>query len=614
VHRGRSAVTALLVATSWTAHADKGFYAHASAAEEAVFLGQVFTVDVIVKAPERPEAPDLGTLADFNVTPLAAGSATSETNTFLYRYAFRATREGELVIPALSYLAQEETITTTPLDILARKPQSTDRMTLVNELSKSSVYLGEPVLLKTTWDSTYQFGALKAVDFHFPVLNDPRFQILELYDPEKEKQSQTTGLPVHGTRVLATRKSYKIEEVQHQSLSFSKILIPKKPGTLIIPPSTLLCAAEKEKDPTSRQGRRTAFQYPSYFDNTFFDQNLTGGDYARIYTEAPPVELEVRPLPTEGRPDLFNGMIGDYTISVTAEPDAVRVGEPVTLTITVTSAGFMENIFFQPLRYQPLLINRFEIPAERSLPQRSGKSKLYTQTIRPLSTAISNVPPLQLAFFSPSSNRYITVQSAPIPLQVSSAEAVAAYGLEGTPYRSRLRRVEEGIRHNYENPDMLEPRHPPLFGWAHPALVTPTLLLPPLLFVGLLLVSLFGEKKHHIHRTAKAARAYKVYRRNTAHIMRHHRMKSEIYHDLDRVLRAYLGDRLHLNPGALTFRDADRLLGEAGADAQTRDDLKRLFALCEAYRFTHGFDAPADARKVIHHATGIVKAVERFLK
>jgi hypothetical protein len=607
-------ITALALLGATPIYASTNFYAYANTAETNVFLGQVFSVDMIVKAPELPDTPDTGAIQDFNVTILNEGTATSEANTFLFRYAFRATSEGELTIPALSFIAQEESISTQPIAIRARKPKPTDRMAIENSLSKQSVYLSEPVLLTTTWDSTYQFGALKAVDFNYPILNDTRFQILERYEPEKEKGAQTTGLPVHGTRVLATRKSYQVEQVQHQSLSFSKILIPKKSGKMVIQPCTLLCAAEQEKDPKSKQGRRSAFQYPAYFDNTFFDQNLTGGNYTRIYTEAPPIILDVKPLPIEGRPDLFNGMVGNYTIAAVAEPTEVRVGEPITLTITITSDAFMENIFFQPLRYQPLLVNRFEIPSDRSLPQRSTKSKTYTQTIRPLSTNITEVPPILLAYFSPTSNTYVTVQSKPIPLKVSPAEQVGVFGLDGSTFQNRLRTVEEGIRHNYEKPDMLESKRLPILGWAHPAVAIPILVFPPLIVGGLALASLFGEKKHHIHRTAKAARAHKVYRKNVVHIIRGHQMKSAVYSELDQVLRAYLGDRLHLNPGALTFRDAQVRLLEAGTNAQTLKELKSLFELCESYRFTTSFDETANARQVVHDASRIVKAVERTLK
>ena len=83
--------TGLLLATA-SVRAD--FYAHASATETNVFLGLVFNLDVIVKAEEKPTSPDLGHLADFNVTLLDAGQATSGTNAWLYRYALRAKCEG----------------------------------------------------------------------------------------------------------------------------------------------------------------------------------------------------------------------------------------------------------------------------------------------------------------------------------------------------------------------------------------------------------------------------------------------------------------------------------------------------------------------------------------
>lgn len=587
------------------ASASTDFYAHATAAETNVYLGQVFNVDIIVKAEAKPDAPEFQS-PEFNTTVLVAGQDTSGENTWLYRYALRPKQEGELTIPALNF----GSVSSDPITITANKPATSDRMKLEQTVSADSVYVGEPLLLKTQWDSTYPFGAIKAVDFHFPILNDKRFQILEIYEPDKEKQANATGLPVHGTRVLAARRSYQVDGTQHQSLEFSKILIPKKSGRIVVAPATLLCAAEQEKA-LNPKTRRSAFQYPAYFDNTFFDRNVSGDKWTRIYTESKPLEIDVKPLPQDGRPDLFNGMVGEFDIEVAAEPTAVRVGEPITLTITVTASNYMENIFFEPLRYQPNLVNRFEIPSDRSLPERRGKSKIYTQTIRPLSLSNTEIPPIQLAYFSPAQQKYIIRETAPIPLQVSAAEEIGVFG--GSFYQNRLRSVEEGIRHNYENPDMLKSRRLPLFGWAHPALVLLILLVPPAVVGGCSAASIFGEKKHHIHRTAKAARAFKVFRKNVAHI-KSHTMKAEIYGDLDQCLRAYFGDRLHLVPGALSYRDAEVRLIDVGADIQTLEELKNLFALCEAYRFTRDYNETGNAEDIVREATRIVRTVERKLK
>jgi hypothetical protein len=606
--RTRIQLFCLLVFSVSSTYGTTNDYAYAEVAENNIYLGQVFHLNVVVKTDQKPDTPDPVQLPDFHATLLDDGVSTGATNTWLYRYALRAKREGNLLIPALRF----GSLSTEPIEITAKKPELTDRMKLDLSCSRSSIYLGEPVLLTTTWDSTYPFGAIKAVDFHFPVLNDPRFQVLERYEPDKESRSQTTGLPVQGTRVLATRKSYSVEGVQHQSLTFSKLLIPKKTGTLSIPPATLLCAAAGEKNLSNARNRRSAFQYPAYFDNTFFDQSVTGDAWSRIYTESASPVLDVKPLPDDGRPDFFSGLVGDFRIAVTAEPVEVRVNEPITLTITITAEKYMENIFFGPLRDQPLLAGRFEIPSERSLPRREGQSTIYTQTLRPLSTRTQEIPPLRLAYFSPSSNAYVTVQSEPIPLKVLPADEINVFG--NSRYQQRLQTSEEGIRHNYVQPDMLVTRRMPLLGWTDPYAVLVILLIPPLISGGISVWVLLGEKRHHIHRTAKAARAYKVFRKNAAHIIYSHSMKSEIYGDLDQVLRAYLGDRLHLSPGALSSRDAEKRLAEAGADPNTTAELMRLFELCEAYRFTKQYDEAGDAKMIVHHATRVLKAVERTLK
>ena len=65
-----------------SASASTEFYAHATATETNVFLGQVFNLDVIVKADARPEPPDLSGLNDFNATLIDEGLPTSATITW----------------------------------------------------------------------------------------------------------------------------------------------------------------------------------------------------------------------------------------------------------------------------------------------------------------------------------------------------------------------------------------------------------------------------------------------------------------------------------------------------------------------------------------------------
>jgi hypothetical protein len=80
------------------------------------------------------------------------------------------------------------------------------------------------------------------------------------------------------------------------------------------------------------------------------------------------------------------------------------------------------------------------------------------------------------------------------------------------------------------------------------------------------------------------------------------------------MLRAYLGDRLHLNPGALSFREVELRLLQSGAEVEAVKQVRDLFMLCESYRFTAGFDELADAKEIVHHAVHVTKALEKCLK
>lgn len=599
-------VWAVMAGTAYGAETDD--FAEAMASRTNLFIGEVFNLDVVVRSETKPQAAVMENLDGLHATLIEDGAATSDPHAWLYRYALRPTQAGEIRIPPLRFGSS----LTRPVDLHVERPAPSDRMQLATVLSAPTAYVGQAVRLTTTWDSTYPLGSIKAVDFRFPVLSDPRFKVLDPYEPGKEGQDKATGIPVQGTRVLADRKSYQADGVQHQALAFSKLLLPLEAGSLAIPAAALLCAAERGTAPNGRPGQRNAFQYPAYFDNAFFDQNVAGEEWERVYAEAAPLSLEVLPLPEEGRPDNFTGLVGDFSIHVDAEPLAVRVGDPVTLTITVTARDFAEAIELPPLRTDRTLAGLFEIPFDRAAPRYQGRSRVYTQSIRPRSAAVEEIPPLQLAFFNPSSNVYVVVQSVPIPLKVSEAEAVQAYG--STVHATRLRASGEGIRQNYEKPDMLESRRPLLFGWGHAGIVLAVLLIPPLVAAGFTLASLFGARRHHIHRTAKAARAFRVFRRNAVHIVHGHAAKSTVYRELDQVLRAYLGDRLHLNPGALPFREAAARLAETGAGSAEIERLGILFALCESYRFTPDAPGTANARQIVHDAVDIVKTIERSLR
>ena len=463
-------------------------------------------------------------------------------------------------------------------------PKPSKQIALKTALSSSSVYLGEPLLMTVSWESAIPFSRIKAVDFSFPLLDDPTFQVLSPYTPNLESQPNTTGLPVHGTRILATRKTVKTAKKKYQSLSFQKILIPQKTGALQIPGSTLLCAVKTDKNGSTRN----AFLYPAYFDNTFFDQELSDEKFERIHTQSPPLPLQVKPLPA-GAPRLFSGLVGSFQIKASAKPQQVQLGNPVLLTLTISTPHFAEAIQLPPLHQQLDLAHSFKIPTDIELPQLQKNAKIYTIPLRPQSTSITSIPPIRLVFFDPEKKTYQTVQSDPIPLQVLSANALKSYGLSPS--------ISPPERKNFNIPSSFT--HSPLF--------QNTLLLFLLLPLLFLLWKLF----HYLAKSSALALPLLHMRLPLLLLAKD---QTQLYIQLNRILRAYLGQRLKLHAKALTFREVKKNTQCLGLEKEATDLLSKLFFQSETYRFTPPVKTPAQSWLAISRTKKAVQKLEKALR
>ena len=561
------------------------WYAQLTSSQKEVFIGQVFSVDVLVNMPETFTPPDLKKLTAFHVTPIQSRTATQTPNTYLFRYAFRAKQAGRQRIPSLKFISPTQTVSTKPVSILVKKPQKTDQMTLSLRLSKTSVYEGEPVLITTTWDSTYPFSAIKSVDFQFPYFADSRFKIKSRFEPNAENKKNATGLPVQGTRVIASRRNYKKSKVMHQSLTFSKVLIPQKSGKITLPSISVLCATEKRNPKQKRKHNYSAFQFAPYFNNTFFDKNDTSKKWILIYTEFVAPTLNVKPLPVENCSKLFNGMVGEYSLSVSAEPIQVQVGEPITLTIEIKSKAFMENIYFPSLHDQPNLLNQFKIPTERALPQLTKTSKIYTQTIWPRSTNLTEIPAIQLAYFSPTSNQYVIAQSAPIQIKVTPAKSIDVFGKTTSPSGVCLA--------------------------CRMVLIAISLVV----FAGFVWLThqLMRRRNARINQAKLAAKAHKKFQQVIRKIEKEQHKKKALYTQIDHALRNYFADRFGFNACSLAFREVQNHLLEKGVDSTPVQEVGALFNLCEAYRFTIKYDDSVDQAHILAIARRLVDQLEKEL-
>jgi len=100
-----------------------------------------------------------------------------------------------------------------------------------------------------------------------------------------------------------------------------------------------------------------------------------------------------------------------------------------------------------------------------------------------------------------------------------------------------------------------------------------------------------------------------------------HSVRGKVSDDLVRThasvleaLRHYLGNRLRLSTGALTFSDVNDALLARRVDSDAIERLKGLFEECEASRYTGTAESTDTPTAVVERAMNLVREIEESLR
>lgn len=151
-----------------------------------------------------------------------------------------------------------------------------------------------------------------------------------------------------------------------------------------------------------------------------------------------PVEVMIKPLPTDGRPATFDGAVGEFDLSAKAKPDTVDLGEPLTLITEVNGQGNLDRV------NTPTMVDEtgwrvYPATSDVVLSDESGVrgKKLFEQAIVPREPGITGIPEIEFSFFNPNTGKYVTkringpeVRIIGSPQQAPSTQPTVTAGTE----------------------------------------------------------------------------------------------------------------------------------------------------------------------------------------
>jgi hypothetical protein len=324
-------------------------------------------------------------------------------------------------------------------------------------------------------------------------------------------------------------------------------------------------------------------------------------------------ELEVLPLPEEGRPEGFYGLLGNYTISAEATPTKVNVGDPITLTIKVAGDRFLKPVQWPELEQIPAMAENFKIPTEQASPIIEGGAKVFTQTIRANNDEVTEIPAIPLPVFDPDKGRYVVAKSEPIKLDVAPTKVLTTADIESVGHKAINKEVvaiTKGLSANYDELDVLRNQaFSPLAAITSGGYLV-TWLVPLLALLG----SIGVKAATHTSPAKQAAR-----RRRQACGKAVRELKNvegaaagERAELVVSALKQYIGERFDRVAGSLTADDCFEAIEEATGDGELAGRCRRIITDCEAARYAaRGQAGAVSAEQVVELVRQVDKAAGR---
>jgi hypothetical protein len=506
--------------------------------------------------------PILNALDDFTVTPSTTSSRLQIVNGQVdsgvdYTYFLQPKKTGtfqigpaEVTIEGKTYRSNREILT------VVESTQSADSdpgpLFLDASISSAKSYVEEEVVYTL---KLYRRARVSDISLNLPGAEYLSFKQL--------------GKPVEYQSVHNGR-TYQVLEVRYG-------LIVSKEGDYSIEPSrmNLKLFLPKSHSPRSPLEER-------FFKDPFF--SITTGRPMTVASE--PLKLKVIPLPTEGKPSDFSGLVGSFQIESRLEPATVKAGESATLTVFLQGRG---NVNRMPDLKVPEL-DRIKLYADQPTltiePDARGLAGTKTMkwALVPEEEGLYEIPQLQVSFFEPKHRQYKEIETLPHSLTVVPGEDKAiqlslvgpANGGSTGVVKQEIKEIARDILPIHTSVRDLEAAHSALPGRFTSFLIV---LTPLFLYAAAFLGIRLRRKSVATSAATKAKRASKAF-------LKQYRRGGLSWSELAELIRHYLNDRFGLSLGSVTAEEAAAILTSNGVSSDATERFRTIFQQLEDAVFT----------------------------
>ena len=217
-------------------------------------------------------------------------------------------------------------------------------------------------------------------------------------------------------------------------VTFKTAIAAARAGNFEIGPVKAKAQVLTPRRPSSPRSRSPfdLFNLDDPFSDPFFSDPFGEvGERREIEINSEPVAFDVKPLP-QNAPANFSGAIGNFTMTADAKPKSVQVGDPITVTTTISGRGNFDRVNAPGIedehgwhKYPPS--SKFKQDDDVGI---SG-TKTFETVLSP-NEKKQSMPVMAFSYFDPVNEQYVTLHSDPIAINVQGG-ALAAAGAAVVP-------------------------------------------------------------------------------------------------------------------------------------------------------------------------------------
>jgi hypothetical protein len=377
------------------------FRAEARLDRTMVGVGDRLVLTIAVTGASEVRDPDLGVLDGFRVDHSSRSQSINVVNFKMTRslnlqYVLTALKEGDYELGPFAVSTGKEAYVTDPVKVKVvkgRAPQSgsanagraedKDFVLVSASVDRTRAYVGQQIT------HTVKFA------YRVRMLSEPR------YVPAEHTGFWFEQLGSSGPEVET------INGQQYYVLKLRTAYFPISSGKFTIGKSSIRYAV-RDADPFSRD------------PFSIFGRDPFGRSARESVGETKPIEIEVLPLPGEGRPEDFTGAVGQFDMRVSPSSRTVKTGESLTLTVKISGRGNVKSIgdlvvpefgdfrVFAPKARESSDVQRLRV----------GGVKTYDLVLVPQRIGEYTLEGFSFSYFDPELGKYITSTANPIEIEV----------------------------------------------------------------------------------------------------------------------------------------------------------------------------------------------------